>query len=107
MIQLAMVFSAMVVASTAPVGEIYGDVRIGDAYVKQAPIQMVCGSETVKGRTDDAGSFRLAAKAGGKCVVTVTYEGKDSSVDVVVFDAPARYRLMLERKDGVYILKRV
>jgi hypothetical protein len=39
--------------------------------------------------------------------VTVTYEGKASSVDVVVFDAPSRYRLMLELKDGVYILKRV
>jgi hypothetical protein len=104
MIEMALAL-AMMMPATA--GEIFGDVRVGDKYVAQAPIQMVCGTETVKARTDDAGSFRLASKGAGKCVVTVTYEGRDSSVDVVVFDAPSRYRLMLELKDGVYILKRV
>jgi hypothetical protein len=39
--------------------------------------------------------------------VTVTHEGAEASVDVVVFDKPSRYRLVLELKDGVYILKRV
>ena len=88
-------------------GEIFGDVRIGDKYVADAPIQMACGADTVRAKTDAAGSFRLATKAGGKCAVTITYEGKSASVDVVVFDKPARYRLMLELKDGAYILKRV
>ena len=105
MIQMALTLAAMAMPATA--GEIFGDVRVGEKYLSQAPIQMVCGTETVKGKTDDAGSFRLATKAGGKCVVTVTHEGKEASVDVVVFDAPSRYRLMLELKDGVYILKRV
>ncbi|MBC7898280.1 MAG: hypothetical protein H7066_22860 [Cytophagaceae bacterium] len=105
MMHMAMTLAAMVMPATA--GEIFGDVRIGDKYVAQAPIQMVCGTDTVKGKTDDAGSFRLATKAGGKCVVTVTHDGKPASVDVVVFDKPSRYRLVLELKDGAFILKRV
>ncbi len=105
MIRMTVTLATMVLPATA--GEIFGDVRVGDKYVAQAPIQMVCGAESVKGKTDDAGSFRLASKGGGKCVVTVTNEGHDASVEVVVFDAPSRYRLMLELKDGVYILKRV
>ena len=105
MIEMALALAAMVTTATA--GEIFGDVRVGDKYVKEAPIQMVCGADTVKGKTDDAGSFRLTTRGGGKCVVTVTHEGKDASVDVVVFEKPSRYRLVLELKDGVYILKRV
>lgn len=105
MIQMALALAAMAMPATA--GEIFGDVRVGDKYLSQAPIQMVCGTDTVKGKTDEAGSFRLATKAGGKCVVTVTHEGTEASVDVVVFDKPSRYRLVLELKDGAYILKRV
>lgn len=100
-----LVLSALLVPAAA--GEIFGDVRVGDKYVAQAPIQLVCGAETTKTTTDDAGSFRLATKAGGKCVVSLTYENKVSSVDVVVFDKPARYRLQLEVKDGTHVLKRV
>lgn len=105
MIPVALALAATM--ATSPAGEIFGDVRVGDKYVAQAPIQMVCGSDTVKGKTDDAGSFRLATKAGGKCVVTVTHDRREASVDVVVFEKPSRYRLVLELKDGVQILKRV
>ncbi|MCC6317270.1 MAG: hypothetical protein IT361_06205 [Gemmatimonadaceae bacterium] len=99
---------ALVLATTTTLaGEIFGDVRIGEKYVAKAPIQMACGADTVRAVTDDAGSFRLASKGSGKCVVTLTYEGKAASVDVVVFEKPARYRLILERKDGGYVLKRV
>jgi hypothetical protein len=61
MIQMALVLAAMVMPATA--GEIFGDVRLGDKYVAQAPIRMVCGTDTVRNKTDDAGSFRLATKA--------------------------------------------
>ncbi len=92
---------------TAPLGEVFGDLRLGDKYVADTPVQLTCGDEVVKGKTDQAGSFRLAAKTNGKCTFSVTYETKTVSVDVVVFDKPARYRFMLEPKDGGYVLKRV
>ncbi|MFN8573822.1 MAG: hypothetical protein U0132_17325 [Gemmatimonadaceae bacterium] len=92
---------------TAGFGEVFGDLRIGDKYVADAPVQLTCGDEVVKGKTDQAGSFRLTGKTNGKCSFSVTYETKTVSVDVVVFEKPARYRFMLELKDGAYILKRV
>jgi hypothetical protein len=92
----------------APGGEIFGDIRVGETYLVDAPVQLKCGDEIVKGTTDKEGSFRLAAKSTGRCVVSVTYEKATPSVEVVLFDKPARYRLVVEKtKDGSYILKRV
>ena len=104
---LHFLLAATVVAAPVSLGEIFGDVRVGDKYVADAPVELTCAGETVKGRTDASGSFRLAGKATGKCTFSVTYEDKSASIDVVVFDKPARYRLVLESKDGAYVLKRV
>jgi hypothetical protein len=104
---LRAILAAAALAAPASMGEIFGDVRVGDKYVADTPVQLTCGAETVKGKTDQSGSFRLAAKESGKCVFSVTYEGKTASVDVIVFDKPARYRLVLEPKDGGWALKRV
>ena len=65
------------------------------------------GDEVVAGKTDAKGSFRLTAKASGKCSVTVTHGGQTASVDVVLFDKPSQYRLVLETKDGKLTLRRV
>ena len=100
-------FAVATFATGAAFGEIFGDVRMGDKYLPEVPVELTCGQETVKGKTDQSGSFRLAAKTAGKCTFTVTYSEKTASVDVVVFDKPARYRLVLETKDGGYVLKRV
>ena len=96
-----------VLALRAPVGEIFGDVRLGEKYLSDIPVELKCGDEVVKGTTDKSGSFRLAAKNSGKCAFSITYDKKTTSVEVVVFDKPARYRLVVESKDGSYVLKRV
>ena len=96
-----------VLAVRAPVGEIFGDVRLGEKYLSDLPVELKCGDEVVKGTTDKSGSFRLSTKTSGKCAFSITYESKTSSVEVVVFEKPARYRLVVEAKDGSYVLKRV
>src|SRR5262245_13356707 len=88
-------------------GEIFGDLRLGDNYLGNTKLELKCGDEVVKGQTDSTGSFRLTAKASGKCSLTVTHDGQTASVDVVLFDKPARYRLVLESKDGKLTLRRV
>jgi hypothetical protein len=100
-----LILAATFVPSLA--GEIFGDVRVGDTYVADAPVQLACGADTVRGKTATDGSFRLATKAGGKCSFTITHQKTNVSVDVIVFDKPARYRMVLEQKDGAWILKRV
>ena len=91
----------------ASFGEVFGDVRVGEDYVKEAALELKCGDEVVKGKTDSTGSYRLSAKASGKCTITVTHGGQSPSVEVVVFDKAARYRLVLEKKGENWILRRV
>ena len=90
-----------------PPGEIFGDLRLGDSYVPDAAIRLTCGTDTSDATTDKSGSYRLRSKSNGKCNLTVTYKGQSSAVDVVVFEKPTRYRLVLELADGKYTLKRV
>jgi len=104
---MSLVLTAAVAAATLAQGEIYGDLRLGEKYLADTKIVLTCGAERAEGTTDKAGSFRLAVKTPGKCQVTVTYEGQAASTDVVVFDKPSRYRLVLEQAGGKYVLKRV
>jgi hypothetical protein len=87
-------------------GGIFGDLRLGDKYLADQALQLKCGDEVVEGKTDKAGSFRLTVKGGGKCLLSVTYEKQTASLDVVVFEQPARYRLVLEKSGAKYVLKR-
>jgi len=91
----------------APAGSIYGDVRMGEKYLPELSLTLTCGAEVVEGKTDQAGSFRLAVKSGGRCSLGITYDGQTAALDVVVFEKPAQYRLVLELKDGKYALRRV
>ena len=98
---------ASALALAAPVGEVFGDLRVGEEYVKEAALELKCGDEVVKGKTDANGSYRLTAKANGKCTISVVHDGQTASVDVVLFEKAARYRLVLEKKDDKWTLRRV
>lgn len=87
--------------------EIYGDVRLGDAYVQGAPVAVKCGETVASGTTDKSGSFRLSIAAEGKCTFSITHQKAVVSAEVIVFDKPARYRFVLEPKDGGFVLRRV
>jgi len=104
---MKMMLAVGALAFAAPFGEVFGDVRVGEEYVKEAALELKCGTEVVKGKTDTNGSYRLTAKGGGKCTISVTHDGQTPSVDVVVFDKAARYRLVLEKKGEDWTLRRV
>jgi hypothetical protein len=84
-----------------------GDLRIGDKYVADTKLTLTCGAESAEATTDKQGSFRITVKGSGKCKLTAAYDKQTPSVDVVLFDQPARYRFVLELADGKYVLKRV
>lgn len=88
-------------------GEIFGDIRAGDAYLADAKVTLACGAETAEGTTDKSGSFRLKVAASGKCKFTVAHDKQTASIDVVLFDNATRYRFVLETADGKSVLKRV
>jgi hypothetical protein len=105
MLKMMMLIGAVV--ASAPVGEVFGDVRVGEEYVKEAAVELKCGTEVVKGKTDATGSYRLSAKATGKCTIAITHDGQTPTVDVVLFEKAARYRLILEKKGDAWTLRRV
>lgn len=101
---LAALLAALTLA--AP-GEIFGDIRSGDTYLADVGLTLTCGDETVRGRTDSSGSFRLRTTATGRCRLTLSWKDQSPSVDVVVFARPTRYRFVVEEQDGALVLKRV
>lgn len=98
---------AALIATPVAGGEIFGEVRAGDQYAAAAEITLVCGQDTVTAKTDSTGSFRIRAKATGKCRFSVSWKGQAPSVDVVLFERPTRYRLVISESDGKWVLKRV
>lgn len=88
-------------------GEIFGDLRLGDKYLADVKLTLTCGAESAEGTTDKSGSFRLSVKGSGKCTLKVAYDKQTPSIDVVLFDQPARYRFQIDQADGKYVLKRV
>ena len=101
----------IIALATAPLpmlrGEIFGDLRLGDKYLADVKLTLTCGAESVDGTTDKSGSFRLTVKGSGKCQLKAAYDKQNPSIDVVLFDQPARYRFQIEQVDGKYVLKRV
>ena len=99
---------SMLVLGALARGEIYGDLRLGDKYVTDTKLTLTCGAESADATTDKSGSFRITVKGSGKCKLTAAYQNQAPSVDVVLFDQPARYRFVLEAgDDGKFVLKRV
>lgn len=100
-------FGLLALASAAMFGEIYGDIRVGDAYLADAKVHLACGGETADATTDKSGSFRLRVKANGKCQLTVEHDKQSAMIDIVLFEQPAKYRFLLEQAGGKSTLKRV
>jgi hypothetical protein len=94
-------------AAPAARGEIFGDIRAGDAYVADAKVQVTCGAESAQGTTDKSGSYRLKVTGSGKCKFSVTHNNQTATIDVVLFEQPSRYRFVLEESGGKFVLKRV
>ena len=105
---LPLLLTAAALLSITPAGDIYGDVRLGEKYLANTKLELKCGTEPVQtATTDSLGSFRFPVKSAGRCRLTVDYDKQAPSVDVVAFDKPARYRLIVELTGGKYTVKRV
>ena len=98
----------LLVAAPALVGagEIYGSIKEGGKPVKEGvKVEVACAGKTVAGETDKNGAYRVFAQDEGKCTLTVRIEGEAPSIAVDSFEDSARYNLVLEKKDGKYVLR--
>jgi hypothetical protein len=103
---LASALLLLAAPSLATAGEIYGTIKEGGAPVKEGlKVEVTCGAETVATASDAHGAYRLFAKEEGKCTLILRVGDEAPAITIHSYDDSARYVLLLERKDGKYILR--
>jgi len=104
----ALTLSAMLLVAVPALvgaGEIYGSIKEGGKPVKEGvKVEVACGEKAVAGETDKNGAYRLFAQEEGKCTLTVRIGDETPSIAVQSFEDSVRYNLVLEKKDGKYVL---
>ncbi len=103
-------------ASNAFAGRIFGDIKLDG---KPAPagiavkiaVAPTAGAATTpvvvdSAVTDKFGSYKLAVKQEGKCVLTLVYEKQAVTLEVFSYKSATRYDLILEKKGGKATLRR-
>jgi hypothetical protein len=81
-----LLIAALAVAGPAWAGAIYGNLKHGDKPLEIA-LKLICGSETVVGKSDATGNYRLSIAGSGRCALSVG----DKTAVVVLGSDPARY----------------
>jgi hypothetical protein len=77
-------------------GEVFGVVRNESGPVAEAQVAAKCGATSYgPATTDKKGAYRLVIGQTGKCTLTITYDGKSATVDVVSFDDAAQADIAL------------
>jgi len=89
-------------------GEIYGTLtEEGRSVGPNAQVEVTCAGKTYpRNTTDQYGSYRLYVQEKGKCTLKVHYKQQSPSTEVSSYERSVRYDLVLEKKDGQYVLRR-
>jgi hypothetical protein len=72
-------------------GNVYGTIRSMNAPVQGASVSMTCGKESVPGKTDADGVYRLFVRATGACQLVVDIPGRRLTAPVYSYDRPTAY----------------
>jgi hypothetical protein len=121
MITVLVVVLACLMASNASAGRVFGDIKLGGKPVPAGlPVTIALAppasapGDTVKfvpvradsTATDRFGSYKLAVKPEGKCVLSLVCEKQVLTLEVFSYKEATRYDLVLEKKDGKLSLRR-
>jgi hypothetical protein len=89
-------------------GEIYGSLtEAGKSVGGGAQVEVTCAGKTYpRNTTDQYGSYRLFVQEQGKCTLKVHYKEQSPSTEISSYQSSVRYDLVLEKKDGQYVLRR-
>ena len=94
-------------AVEAQAGEIFGTLSEGGKPVAAGvALKLSCSGAAVSAKTDAYGSYRLRGDVSGKCTLQAQFKNEAPSLDVVVYEKPARYDLVVSVKDGKYRMER-
>lgn len=116
-----LVAAACLMASNAFAGRIFGDIKLdGKPVPAGLPVMIALAPpadpKEAKAKpapawadstaTDKFGSYKLAVKPEGKCVLSLVYEKQVVSLEVFSYKEAMRYDLILEKKEGKLSLRR-
>jgi len=89
-------------------GEIYGTLtEEGRSVGPNAQVEVTCAGKTYpRNTTDQYGSYRLYVQETGKCTLKAHYKEQSPSTEISSYEKSVRYDLVLEKKDGQYMLRR-
>lgn len=89
-------------------GEIYGTLtEDGKSVGPNAQLEVTCAGKTYpRNTTDQYGSYRLYMQETGKCTLKVHYKEQSPSTEISSYEKSVRYDLVLEKRDGQYVLRR-
>jgi hypothetical protein len=120
-VAVSLVLMICLVATKAFAGRLFGDVRWdGKPVPAGLPLWIAVvppsGSDSAAAKpvpaaadstvTDEFGSYKLAVKQQGKCILTLVYEKQELALEVFSYETATRYDLVVERKDGKLSLRR-
>lgn len=104
-----LIFVSSVAATGVRAGEVFGTVTEGGKPVAAGvSLKLTCpgASAPASARTDSYGSYRLRGALSGKCTLQLEYKKETPSLEVVVYEKPARYDLVVSVKDGKSVVER-
>jgi hypothetical protein len=96
------VASLIALSSVAEAGEIFGKINLNGAAVGEGvTVAARCGEKVYPAvKTDRTGTYNLVVTETGKCMLTITHQGKTATVDVASYDDAAQADIVLELKEG-------
>ncbi len=104
---LACIVSALLFASIAVAGELYGTITdAGKAVPEGTKIEVTIAGKTFTGATDKLGTYHVQAAEKGKGTLTAYYKDQKPTADVVSFEKATRYDYAVETVGGKLTLNR-
>lgn len=87
-----LLLAAIVTASAAWAGHVYGTIREGNQPLREAKVTLRCGNEQpAAATTDQEGTYRLFSKAAGSCTLEMEHQGRRAVGSLYSYDRPTAY----------------
>lgn len=99
-------FLALLVATAAHAGVIYGTMTRDDHPLTDVTIRITCVGDPYHGETDDRGSYSINVEETGRCTLDIEFQDQRVEADVYSGDRPARHDFELVREGNEWRLRR-
>jgi hypothetical protein len=87
-------------------GNVFGTIREANRPLAGVPVSLACGKESVPGKTDGEGVYRLFTRATGACQLILDLPGRQMSAPLYSYDRPTAYDFDVVREGNNWVLRK-